>query len=117
MSKKKDALVFIKHILENISDIEKFSKGASKKELKENSMRQKAIIKSIEIIGEAAKNIPGEIRRKYPLIPWKDVVGMRDKLIHHYFGVDLTTIWKVIKEDIPELKEEILKIKKDLETK
>ena len=115
MNKKKDVLVFIKHILNNINDIEKFSKDVSEEKFKKDSMRQKAIIKSLEIIGEATKNIPLEIKRKYPLIPWKDVVGMRDKLIHHYFGVDLITIWKVVKENLPDLKEKILKIKKDLE--
>ena len=103
MSEKKDALIFIKHILENIKDIEEFSKNKSEKELEGNSMRQKAIIRSLETIGEATKGIPGEIKRKYSSIPWKDVVGMRDKLIHHYFGVDLVIVWKVIKEDIPEI--------------
>lgn len=107
-------MVFIKHILENIEDIEKFSKGISEKEFEENSMIQKAVIKSLEIIGEATKNISGDIKRKYSEIPWKDIIGMRDKLIHHYFGIDLTTIWKVIKEDIPEFKKEISKIKKDI---
>lgn len=117
MSDEKDVLIFIEHILENIRDIEKFSKNINEKELEENSMRQKAIIKSIEIIGEAVKNIPRKIKERYFLIPWKDIVGMRDKLIHHYFGVDLITIWKVIKEDIPDLKQKILEIKNDLKKK
>jgi uncharacterized protein with HEPN domain len=117
MSEKKDVFIFIEHILENIEDIEKFSKGISEKEFEEDSMVQKAVIKSIEIIGEASKNISGDIKRKYSSVPWKDIIGMRDKLIHHYFGIDLTTIWKVIKEDIPDFKEEILRIKKDIEEK
>ena len=67
-------------------------------------MKQKASIRSIEVIGEAAKNIPDSFKEKYPEIVWKDIIGTRDKLIHHYFGVDLNAVWKVGKEDIPELK-------------
>ena len=63
-----------------------------------------AVIRSFEVIGEAAKKIPKSIRDKHPSIPWKKMVGMRDKMIHEYFGVDIEIIWKTIKEDIPSLK-------------
>jgi uncharacterized protein with HEPN domain len=63
-----------------------------------------AVIRALEVIGEAIKNIPEEIRGKYPEIPWRDMGGMRDKLIHSYFGVNLKMIWKTIKEEIPPLK-------------
>ena len=104
MKEDKDPIIFIKHILENIEDIEKFSEGLDKKEFQENRLKQKAIIRSIEVIGEAAKNIPDSFKEKCPDIVWKDIIGTRDKLIHHYFGVDLNAVWKVVKEDIPELK-------------
>ena len=104
MKDDKDPIIFIKHILENIEDIEKFSEGLDKKEFQEDRLKQKAIIRSIEVIGEAAKNIPDSFKEKYPEIVWKDIIGTRDKLIHHYFGVDLNAVWKVVKEDIPELK-------------
>ena len=113
---KKDPLIFIKHILESIKNIEDFMNGISKKHFLRNKEKQNAVIREIEIIGEAAKNIPANFRSKHTNIPWRDIAGMRDKLMHHYFGVNLETVWKVIKEDIPILENEILKIKDDLES-
>ncbi len=111
----KDVTTFIEHILNSIEKIESFSKDLTKKELSVDDLHQSAIIRKIEVIGEAVKNIPLSFRNKYPDIPWKDIAGMRDKLMHHYFGVNIDTVWKVIKDDLPKLKENILKIKKELE--
>ncbi|MGQ4874782.1 MAG: DUF86 domain-containing protein [Promethearchaeia archaeon] len=72
---------------------------------------QDSVIHRIKIIGEAIKNIPDKIKLKYPNIPWKQITGMRDILIHQYFGADLNLTWEVLKKDIPNLKKEILKIK------
>ena len=110
---KKDPLIFIEHILESIKNIEDFMQGVSKSYFLNNKEKQSAVIREIEIIGEAAKNIPASFRRKNANIPWKDIAGMRDKLMHHYFGVNLETVWKTIHEDIPYLKKEIYVIKKD----
>ena len=112
---KKDSLVFIEHISENIANIELFMKDVSKHSFLKNKEKQNAVIRSIEILGEAVKNLSNSFREKHPSIPWKDIVGMRDKLIHHYFGVDLNAVWKFVKEDLPKLKKQIEKIKKDLE--
>lgn len=111
----RDPSVFIEHILCNIRDIENFSKGMDKNRLRKSILKQKAIIRSIEIIGEAVSNLPNEFKGKYHEVPWADIIGMRNKLIHHYFGVDLEIVWKTIKEDIPDLKQKILRIKKELE--
>ncbi len=110
---KKDTIVFIKHILESIEDIEKFSDGLSNAQFLKDELRQNAIIRKLEITGEAAKNIPTSFRNKYPLIEWKRIAGLRDKLIHNYFGVNLERVWNIIKKDIPDLKKKIKAILKD----
>ncbi len=114
MSEKND-LIFIKHIIESISAIDEFSKNMDKEELVSNRMKQDAIVREIEIIGEAIKNISDNLRKKYSSIPWKDIAGTRDKMIHRYFGVDLNIVWNIIKKELPELKEKIQKIEKELE--
>jgi len=78
----------------------------------EDIKTQDAVIHNIEIIGEATKNISEELRNKYSEIPWKGLAGMRDKLIHHYFGVNLDIVWSVVKEELPEI---ILKIEEIIE--
>jgi uncharacterized protein with HEPN domain len=64
---------------------------------------QDAVVRNLEIIGEAAKNITGELKTRYPQIPWKDLAGVRDKLIHHYFGVNFDIVWNIVKQDLPQV--------------
>jgi len=102
----------MEHILESIKNIESFMEKVSKESFFKDKEKQSAIIRQIEIIGEAVKNLPLEFKEKYPKIPWKDIAGMRDKLLHHYFGVDLEKVWVTLEGDIPKLKEEIISILK-----
>lgn len=114
---RRNELLFLEDILDSISNIEKFSRGLSKEKFLKNELKQSAIIRQIEIIGEAVKNISDATRKKYPEIEWKKIAGSRDIFIHAYFEVNLERIWDILKKDLPDLKKKILKIKKDLEAK
>lgn len=106
----KDHLIFIKHVLGSIEIIENYLGNISKEDFMKDQKLQDAVIRRLEVIGEAVKNIPYELREKYPKIPWQGIAGTRDKLTHHYFGIDLELIWNVTKDDLPVLKKEIKKI-------
>jgi len=111
---KKDVIVYIEDILDGIAKIEEYTKKITENNFNKSTKIQDAVLRRLEIIGEAVKNIPQEMRGKYPDIPWKKIAGTRDVLIHEYSGVNLKRIWKVIKEDLIDLKRNIQEIKKDL---
>ena len=110
----KNDLVFIEHILDSINAIEEFSQNMNKKELIASRLRQSAIVREIEIIGEAVKNLSLGLKSRHKEMEWKEITGTRDKMIHHYFGVDLNIVWDIIKINLPDLKKKILKIKEDI---
>ena len=103
----KDVSVYLEHVIECIQRIEKFMKGMDKNKFLKDELVQSAVVRQIEVIGEAMKNIPPEFRKKYPNIEWKEIIGTRDKMIHHYFGVDLEFIFDIVKKDIPKLKNQV----------
>jgi len=105
---KRDIILFVEDILECIKKIELYTKDIlSNTEFSENALIIDGVVRNLEIIGEAVKNIPEEFRKKYPEVPWKDIAGFRDKLSHAYFGVDLERVWNILGKDLSGLKKEI----------
>lgn len=100
-------------ILEAIDDIQSFTEHMSFKGLESDKKTLYAVIRCLEILGEAVRKIPKNVKERYPDIPWKEIAGIRDKLIHEYFGVDTQTIWDTIQEDLSPLKETITNIIND----
>jgi len=107
---KRQTAVYLRHIRDAIVWIGKYTKGMDLEGFRENHLVQDAVLKQIEVIGEAAKHLPPEFTDLHPDIPWKDIVGMRDLVVHNYFGVDIVATWKTVSTDIPNLREAINKI-------
>ena len=103
----KDVSIFIAHILESISLIETYTSHLSKEDFLKSRQIQDAVMRRLEIIGEATKNVPLTFRKEHPDVPWREIAGMRDVLIHEYFGVDLELTWTTVKKNLPSLKEKL----------
>jgi len=112
---KRNHKLFVKDILDCIEKIDEFIGSMDFEKFIEDDKTKSAVVRKLEIIGEATKNIPKQIRQKYRKLPWADMAGMRDKIAHFYFGIDYTIVWEVIKERLPEIKPIIQKILKEME--
>ena len=99
---KKDK-AYLRDMLNAISDIEKFIEDIPQDKFYKNKEKQYAVLRALEIVGEATKKLSKELKAKYRETPWREIAGMRDMLIHDYFGVDIDAVWDTVKQDIPAL--------------
>ena len=107
---KKDPRIFLGHILDCVADIEEYVETISQHDFLHDKKTQDATMRKLQIIGEAVKNLPLPFRKKHTEIDWKEIAGMRDILIHEYFGIHLKIVWTTIKKDLPKLKKAILEL-------
>jgi uncharacterized protein with HEPN domain len=111
----RDVRLYLNDIIQAMESIERFVTGMCLEDLMRDDKTASAVILKLEIIGEATKHIPLHIKEKYPGIPWKEIAGMRDRLIHAYFGIDYRLVWDAIELDIPDIKPKLLEIIAELE--
>lgn len=105
MNKKPE--IFLRHILESLKQIEHYTEEYEREDFWDRPEIQDAVIRRFEIIGEATKNIPEDFRKAHPEVAWQEAIGMRNVLIHEYFGVDLDIVWNTVEEILPKFKEQI----------
>lgn len=110
MSNERILLDYLNDILESISDIKEFTDGMTIEGFSNDKKTIKAVLRSLEVIGEAAGKIPSQLIKSYPEIPWQEIIGMRNKLSHEYFGVDIDIVWQTIQEDLEPLDKSVRKI-------
>ncbi|MDP2912306.1 MAG: DUF86 domain-containing protein [Candidatus Omnitrophota bacterium] len=108
----RDYKLYLDDISLAIKKIEKYTKGLSLKKLKKDDLVVDGVVRNLEIIGEAVKNIPSHIKDKHPDVEWKKISGLRDILAHEYFGIDLEILWDIIKNKFPDFKKEISRLLK-----
>ena len=112
----KSDLVYLHHILDSIAQIDEYLSGKSFAAFKRDSLLQDGVIRQLSILGEAAKRISDALQRSYPAVPWADLIGMRNILIHDYVDVDVGEVWKTVHDDLPLLREQVRQILDTLST-
>jgi uncharacterized protein with HEPN domain len=103
----RDYRVYLRDILEAIANVEEFVGNMPRSEFEGDKKTLHAVVRNLEVIGEAVKGVPPEVRDRYPEVPWQRIAGLRDILIHHYFGIDIDIVWDILQNKLPELKGQI----------
>lgn len=107
--------MYLQDILDAMNDILSYVEGMTSQEFEADKRTFDAVVRNLGIMGEAVKNLPGDLKKDNPGVPWRDIAGMRDKVIHAYFGVSHQIIWHTIHEDFPTLRASVERIKSQLE--
>lgn len=108
--KKRNTAILLHDMLEAIQHIQTYTQGLAFNGFYDDVLRQDAVIRRIEIIGEAARNLPTDFQKQHSEIPWSEIIGMRAKIAHDYFDIDLEAVWETVLNDLPPLKEQLEKI-------
>jgi len=111
----KDNTIFLKHIIECIEQIEAYTSNVTEEIFLESKEKQDAVVRRLEIIGEAVKNLAEDFKKEYPYIPWNKAMATRNIIVHEYFGIDYSLIWSTIKQDLPELKKQVKELVEELD--
>ena len=114
---KKDDTVYLRHIIDAFLQIERYTNGVTYEEFLSNSLLQDAVIRQLEVMGEAARNLSADLQNEYPAIPWRQMISLRNRMIHAYFNVNLQIIWEIIQGDIPNLKQDMMLVLETLNQK
>jgi uncharacterized protein with HEPN domain len=111
----RDVSLYLRDILQYMQDAQDFVRGVARERFAADKKTLYATVRAIEVIGEATKNIPEDLRRRHPAVPWKEMAGMRDKLIHAYVGIDIETVWLTVTDRIPALRPLIARVLAEME--
>lgn len=114
MRRKPEYGDYVRDILDTVEKVERFIAGMNLEQFSSDEKTVFAVIRALEIIGEATKKVPQGVRRRYPEIPWREMAGMRDKLVHEYFGVNLDVVWRTLTQDLPSLKPLITRVVEEM---
>lgn len=107
---KKDDTVYLRHILDAVEQIEDYLKGVSADQFLQTRLLQDGVVRQLEIVGEASRNLSDEFRQKYSEVPWGQIIALRNRMIHAYFNVNLQIVWEIVQDDLPPLKQHVKRI-------
>jgi len=113
---KKDDAVFLQHILDAIEQIGTYTKGVSGEQFMQNRLLQDGVIRQLEIIGEASRNLSSELRQRHAEVPWSQIIGLRNRIAHAYFSVELKIVWEIVQDDLPLLRQQVGSILAEMKT-
>jgi len=112
---KKDDSVYLHHILMAVERIEEYSEGVSLQEFLVTGIIQDGVVRQLEIIGEASRNLSAELVQSHPEVPWSEIIGLRNRIAHAYYNIDQGVVWDIVQEDLPSLRRDVTRILEEVE--